>query len=123
MCVGFGEYELPITHCTAVFLMCALCDYLYEYFACLYVCKNSFLEGRERELKVLGPRDSSSPAIVTISHKNQVKPCGSGARLYSHRLGGRGRRICQFEASLVYRVSSRELHREPCLEKKKIRLK
>ena len=29
------------------------------------------------------------------------------ARLYSQHLGGRGRRISEFEASLVYRVSSR----------------
>jgi hypothetical protein len=33
---------------------------------------------------------------------------GSGAtRLKSQHLGGRGRRISEFEASLVYRVSSR----------------
>jgi hypothetical protein len=30
-----------------------------------------------------------------------------GARLSSQYLGGRGRRIFEFEASLVYRVSSR----------------
>jgi hypothetical protein len=39
------------------------------------------------------------------------KECGSpgsgGARLYSQHLGGRGRLISEFEASLVYRVSSR----------------
>ena len=30
-----------------------------------------------------------------------------GARLYSQHLGGRGWRISEFKASLVYRVSSR----------------
>jgi hypothetical protein len=30
-----------------------------------------------------------------------------GARLYSQHLGGRGRQISEFEASLLYRVSSR----------------
>jgi hypothetical protein len=30
-----------------------------------------------------------------------------GARLWSQHLGGRGRRISEFEASLVYKVSSR----------------
>jgi hypothetical protein len=30
-----------------------------------------------------------------------------GAHLYSQYLGGRGRRISEFEASLVYRASSR----------------
>jgi hypothetical protein len=34
------------------------------------------------------------------------KPPG-GARLNSQHLGGRGRRISEFEASLVYKVSSR----------------
>jgi hypothetical protein len=37
-------------------------------------------------------------------------------------LGGRGRRISEFEASLVYRVSSRtarDTQRNPVLEKKK----
>ena len=32
---------------------------------------------------------------------------GGGTRLWSQRLGGRGRRISEFEASLVCRVSSR----------------
>jgi hypothetical protein len=36
-----------------------------------------------------------------------ILPGGGGARLYSQHLGGRGRRISEFEASLVYRVSSR----------------
>jgi hypothetical protein len=37
-------------------------------------------------------------------------------------LGGRGRRISEFEASLVYKVSSRTaraIQRKPCLEKNK----
>jgi hypothetical protein len=36
-------------------------------------------------------------------------------------LGGRGRQICEFEASLVYRVSSRTVRatQKPCLEKNK----
>jgi hypothetical protein len=32
-------------------------------------------------------------------------------------LGGRGRQISEFEASLVYRVSSRTARAIPCLEK------
>jgi hypothetical protein len=32
---------------------------------------------------------------------------GGGAHLSSQHLGGRGRQISEFEASLVYRVSSR----------------
>jgi hypothetical protein len=32
---------------------------------------------------------------------------------------GRGRRISEFEASLVYRVSSRTIQRNPVLKKKK----
>jgi hypothetical protein len=37
-------------------------------------------------------------------------------------LGGRGRRISEFEASLVYRVSSKDIEgytEKPCLEEKK----
>jgi hypothetical protein len=37
----------------------------------------------------------------------------------STRGGGRGRRISEFEASLVYKVSSRATQRNPVLEKKK----
>jgi hypothetical protein len=37
----------------------------------------------------------------------EVKAGRGGARLYSQHSGGRGRRISEFEASLVYRVSSR----------------
>jgi hypothetical protein len=36
-----------------------------------------------------------------------VKAGDGGARLLSQRLGGRGRQISEFEASLVYRGSSR----------------
>jgi hypothetical protein len=50
-------------------------------------------------------------------------PGVSGARLYSQHLGGRGRRISEFEASLVYsRVSSRTaraIQKIPALKKKK----
>jgi hypothetical protein len=36
-----------------------------------------------------------------------IIPGSGGARLLSQHLGGRGRRISEFKASLVYRVSSR----------------
>jgi hypothetical protein len=39
--------------------------------------------------------------------KQEVRPGSGGACLYSQRLGGRGRWISEFEASLLYRVSSR----------------
>jgi hypothetical protein len=44
-----------------------------------------------------------------------------GARLQSQHLGGRGRWISEFEASLVYKVSSRTVRatEKPCLEKPK----
>jgi hypothetical protein len=44
-----------------------------------------------------------------------------GARLYSQHLGGRGRQISEFKASLVYRVSSRtaRLYRETLSQKTK----
>jgi hypothetical protein len=42
-----------------------------------------------------------------MSIKKQSRAGHGGARLYSQHLGGRGRRISEFEASLVYRVSSR----------------
>jgi hypothetical protein len=35
------------------------------------------------------------------------EPDGGGTRLYSQHLGGRGRQISEFKASLVYKVSSR----------------
>jgi hypothetical protein len=38
---------------------------------------------------------------------NKVIPGVGGAHLYSQHLGGKGRRISEFEASLVYKVSSR----------------
>jgi hypothetical protein len=47
--------------------------------------------------------------------------CG-GARLQSQHLGGRGRGISEFEASLVYKVSSRTARatqRNPVSKKKK----
>jgi hypothetical protein len=39
--------------------------------------------------------------------KRTGMPGGGGTRLLSQHLGGRGRWISEFEASLVYRVSSR----------------
>jgi hypothetical protein len=45
-----------------------------------------------------------------------------GARLYSQHLGGRGRRISEFEASQGYRVSSRTARatqRNPVLKNQK----
>ena len=42
-----------------------------------------------------------------MSLEKIITPGGGGAHLYSQHLGGRGRRISEFEASLVYRVSSR----------------
>ena len=39
--------------------------------------------------------------------KRGQKQLGSGARLWSQHLGGRGRQISEFKASLVYKVSSR----------------
>jgi hypothetical protein len=46
-----------------------------------------------------------------------------GTRLYSQHLGGRGRQISGFEASLVYKVSSktaRATQRNPVSKKPKI---
>jgi hypothetical protein len=48
-------------------------------------------------------------------------PGSGGACLYSQHLGGRGRWISEFEASLVYRVSSRTaraIQKNPVLENK-----
>jgi hypothetical protein len=44
---------------------------------------------------------------LTELKRIQDRPGSGGARLYSQHLGGRGRRVSEFEASLVYRVSSR----------------
>jgi hypothetical protein len=41
------------------------------------------------------------------SGRNMAAQGGGGARLESQHWGGRGRRISEFEASLVYKVSSR----------------
>jgi hypothetical protein len=46
-------------------------------------------------------------ACSTEAKKSSWKRGGGGSRLLSQHLGGRGRRISEFEASLVYRVSSR----------------
>jgi hypothetical protein len=51
-----------------------------------------------------------------------MRPGSGGACLSSQYLGGRGRRISEFEASLVYRVSSRTaraIQRNPVLKKTK----
>jgi hypothetical protein len=47
---------------------------------------------------------SKAQAMVLVT---RTRLGGGGARLYSQHLGGRGRQISEFEASLVYRVSSR----------------
>jgi hypothetical protein len=39
--------------------------------------------------------------------KVTLKRGGGGTRLYSQHLGGRGRQISEFKASLVYKLSSR----------------
>jgi hypothetical protein len=60
-----------------------------------------------------------------------LKSGGGGARLESQHLGGRGRRISMFEASLVYRMNSmtaRATPRNPVSknqkkEKKKVHLR
>jgi hypothetical protein len=44
---------------------------------------------------------------------------GGGTRLSFQLSGGRGRQISEFEASLVYRVSSRIARIKPCLRKKR----
>jgi hypothetical protein len=38
--------------------------------------------------------------------QNKTRHPGSGACLYSQHLGGRGKQISEFKASLIYRVSS-----------------
>jgi hypothetical protein len=53
---------------------------------------------------------------------NQNLPGSGGACFQSQHLGGRGRQISEFEASLVYRVSSRTTRatqRNPVSKKKK----
>jgi hypothetical protein len=45
--------------------------------------------------------------IFFIYISNTIPVGHGGAHLYSQHLGGRGRRIFEFEASVVYRVSSR----------------
>jgi hypothetical protein len=46
-------------------------------------------------------------------------PGGGGAHLLSQHLGGRGRQISEFEASLVYRISPGQpgYTEKPCLKK------
>jgi hypothetical protein len=55
--------------------------------------------------------------------KNYILKLGSGGtRLSSQHLGGRGRWVSEFKASLVYRVSSRTpraIQRNPVSKKKK----
>jgi hypothetical protein len=45
--------------------------------------------------------------VLHIVLKVNSSPGSAGACLQSQHLGGRGRQICEFEASLAYRVSSR----------------
>jgi hypothetical protein len=57
-----------------------------------------------------------------MSLKIKIKPGSGGERLYSQHLGDRGRRISEFEAILVYRVSSRTARatqRNPVSKKQK----
>jgi hypothetical protein len=49
----------------------------------------------------------SSAFSKRFCFKNQVEPGSGGTCLQSQHLGGKGRWISEFEASLVYRVSSR----------------
>ena len=54
-----------------------------------------------------------------MEKKGYRKPGSGGTRLYSQYLGGRGRRVSEFEASLVYRVSfrtARTAQRNPVLK-------
>ena len=57
------------------------------------------------------------------SHKlRTTEPSSGGTRLYSQHSGGRGRRISEFEASLVYKVNSktaRATQRNPVSKKPK----
>jgi hypothetical protein len=56
------------------------------------------------------------PAIPTQKsppHRNLIDAGRGGAHLESQHLGGRGRRISEFEASLVYKVSSRTARATP----------
>jgi hypothetical protein len=58
---------------------------------------------------------------IQTTLKGRAQPGSGGARLLSQHLGGRGRRISEFEASLVYRVSSRTARatqRNPVLKNK-----
>ena len=45
--------------------------------------------------------------VLSLTHRLLQKLSSGGARLSSQHLGGKGRWISEFEASLVYRVSSR----------------
>jgi hypothetical protein len=56
------------------------------------------------------------------SNFTKTEPGVGGARLKSQQSGGRGRQISEFEASLVYRMSSRTARatqRNPVSKKKK----
>jgi hypothetical protein len=56
--------------------------------------------------------------------RNEIQLGSGGACLQSQHLGGRGRWISEFEASLVYSLSSRTARttqRNPVLKKKKKR--
>jgi hypothetical protein len=60
-------------------------------------------------IKILGKKSGANPGEVVHAFKPSTR-------------GGRGRRISEFEASLVYKVSSRTAkatQRKPCLKKTK----
>jgi hypothetical protein len=64
--------------------------------------------------------------ILQTSLERFWKPGNSGACLLSQHLGGRGRWISEFQASLAYRVSSRTaraIQRNPVSENKKTKTK
>ena len=58
---------------------------------------------------------------VFVKMHKKIWPGSGGAHLLSQHLGGRDRRISEFEASQVYKVSSRTAKaiEKPCLQKQK----
>jgi hypothetical protein len=64
----------------------------------------------------------STKATARATQRNPVSAGCGDARLSSQHLGGRGMQIYEFEASLVYRVSSRTarfIQRNPVLKSQK----
>ena len=63
--------------------------------------------------------------MITEVSKNFKGAGRGGSHLYSQHLGDRGRRMSEFEASLVYKVISRTaraIQRNPVLKKKNLLL-